>query len=357
MVKFNNKSGLVAGLVFMMGMFGAFEARTGASAQSLPTVQLYSSASIIEIDQAALFLGGPLGFFEEEGVNVQFGSAAGSAATLQLLASGQIEMGHIGMDVLILAKATNPDLPVTAVYLHYRGNIYEIVVPEAGDIMEVKDLDGKNIGVANLASGAIPSLRATLSEAGLNPNTSVGLIPVGIGAQALATLNAGRVDALALFRAQHAAIEASGSPFRYFTREAPSTVIAVNTAFLERNPEAVASVLRGVVKGSVFATLNPEQTVREHWGLYGRPQGLTEEEAMNRSKHILSRTVELWKEIDDDSVRWGEMSDAEWDTMQEFLISQNLLSQKVPSEGLFTAGLIDDVNAVDLSDVTERARR
>ncbi|MFX5752273.1 ABC transporter substrate-binding protein, partial [Acinetobacter baumannii] len=77
-----------------------------------------------------LFLGNPLGFFKDDGVDVEFGTAAGSAATLQLIAAGQVQMGYIGMDVLILAKARNPQLPVTAVYLQDRGNIYEIVVPE-----------------------------------------------------------------------------------------------------------------------------------------------------------------------------------------------------------------------------------
>ncbi len=324
------------------------------SAQQKP-VKLFSSAAVVEVDQAALFLGNPLGFFRQEGVAVEFGSAAGSAATLQLIASGQVEMGHLGMDVLILGKSKNPDLPVTAVYLHYRGNIYEIVVPEDSDVREVKDLAGKNIGVANLASGAIPSLRAMLTEAGLNPDISVGLIPVGIGAQALASLRSGRVQALALFRAQHAAIEALGTKFRYFTREAPSTVIAVNTRFLREQPQTVAAVLRGIVAGSAFAQANPEATVREHWKLFTKPQGLSDEEALRRSSHVLSRTAELWKQIKDKDVKWGSMSAADWDGMQQFLISQKLLDKPVPAENLFSNALIDQVNAIDLAPVLRLA--
>jgi NitT/TauT family transport system substrate-binding protein len=325
-----------------------------ALAQDRP-VKLYSSSAVVEVDQAALFLGNPLGFFEQEGVAVEFGSAPGSAATLQLIASGQVDMGHLGMDVLILGKAKNPELPVTAVYLHYRGNIYEIVVPEDSPVKSVADLAGRNIGVANLASGAIPSLRATLAEAGLNPDTSVGLIPVGIGAQALAALRTNRVQALALFRAQHAAIEALGTKFRYFTRKAPSTVIAVNSKFLRDRPDAAAAVLRGVVAGSAFAQANPAATVREHWKLFSKPQGLSEEEAMRRSVHVLARSAELWKQRGDTSVRWGEMSAQDWQAMQTFLVSQKLLERPVPVESLFTTALIDAANAIDLRPVLRKA--
>lgn len=341
------RRGLVASLVFL----GA----TWTSSAQDADVKLWGASATLDAYHGFLFLGNPLGFYEKEGVKVEFGTAAGSAATLQLLSTGQVDMGYIGMDVLILAKKTNPDLPVTAVYLQDRGNIYEIVVPEESDIKEVKDLDGKSIGVANLASGAIPNLKGMLTEAGLNPNSSVGLIPVGNGAQAAAALTSGRVDALSLFRAQHALIETLGIKFRYFTREAPSAVIAVNSEFLANHRDKVIKVLRGIALASTFAQLNPEASVREFWNIYGMPQGLSEEEAMARSQHVLSSTAKLWKDHKDDSVRWGDMTQEQWDQMQAFLIEQKLLSDPVPSEGLFTTELIEEVNQVDLTPAIELA--
>lgn len=344
-MKMTFMKGLAVGAVYLASM-------VAAPAQD---VRLYGASATLDAYHGFLFLGNPLGFYEKEGVSVDFGTAAGSAATLQLLASGQVDMGYIGMDVLILAKRTNPDLPVTAVYLHDRENIYEIIVPADSGINSVADLDGKNIGVANLASGAIPNLKGMLTDAGLNPNTSVGLIPVGNGAQAAAALRAGRVDALALFRAQHALIETLGFEFTYFTREAPSAIIAANTRFLENNRDKVVSVLRGIALGSTFAQANPEEAVREFWKLYGMPQGLTEEEAMARSTHVLTGTAQLWKDHRDDSVRWGEMDESHWRIMQDFLIEQRLLDEAVPMEGLFTTDLLDDVNEVDISPALELA--
>lgn len=347
---------VLAGMVLRTGLAATacFCVAAAALAQAAP-VKLFTSSAVVEVDSAPLFLGKSLGLFDAEGVAVELGAAAGSAATLQLIASGQIEMGHLGMDVLILAKARNPSLPVTAVYLHYRGNIYEIVVPEESDIRSVADLKDKNIGVANLASGAIPSLRATLTDAGLNPDTSVGLIPVGIGAQALVALKAGRVQALALFRAQHAAIETLGVRFRTFARSAPSTVIAVNDRFLATHPDKVAGVLRGVAGATAFAEMNGPATVRAYWSLYGRPQGLPEEEAMRRSSHVLARSSDLWKQSDDASTRWGAMSASDWDDMSRFLVSQKLLEKPVPPESLFTAALIDGLQSIDVAAIRRRA--
>lgn len=327
----------------------------GALAQSAPKVKLWGASATVEAYHGFLFLGNPLGFNKSEGVEVEFGTAAGSAATLQLIAAGQVQMGYIGMDVLILAKARNPTLPVTAVYLHDRGNIYEIVTPEAGGINRVEDLKDKSIGVANLASGAIPSLRATLSGAGLDPNASVGLIPVGNGAQAASALRANRVQALSLFRAQHAVIETLGFKFRYFKRDAPSAVIAVNTVFLRANRDAVVKTLRGIAKSSAFAQANPEATVREFWKLFGQPQGLSAEEALARQKHVLSSTAELWKDYRDTSVPWGSQTAEQWNDMQKFLVDQKLLDKPVPVESLFTDALTPEVNRFDLDPVLKLA--
>jgi NitT/TauT family transport system substrate-binding protein len=341
---------LASGALVLAGVLAA----APVNAQT-PKVKLWGASATVEAYHGFLFLGIPLGFYKEEGIDVEFGTAAGSAATMQLVAAGQVQMGYIGMDVLILAKARNPNLPVTAVYLHDRGNIYEIVVPEQSDIKQVPDLKDKNIGVANLASGAIPSLRATLSEAGLNPDTSVGLIPVGNGAQAAAALRVNRVQALSLFRAQHALIETLDFKFRYFTRDAPSAVIVVNSNFLKENRDTVVKMLRGIAKGSIFAEANPEATVRAFWAMFGKPQGLSEDEAMQRQKHVLSSSAKLWKDYRNTSVKWGDMNADDWNKMQKFLVEQKLLQQTVPLESLFTADLIEDVSKFDVQSIVQKA--
>jgi NitT/TauT family transport system substrate-binding protein len=342
-------------LKWIMAAAAAMALSASSQAAEDPVVKVWGASATVNAYHGFLFLGNPLGFYEDQGVKVEFGTAAGSAATLQLLATNQVQLGYIGMDVLILAKAQNPDLPVKAVYLQDRGNIYEIVVPEDSDIKSVADLKDKNIGVANLASGAIPKLKDMLVEAGLDPNKSVGLIPVGNGAQAAAALSSGRVQALALFRAQHALIETLGFKFRYFTRDAPSAVIAANTDFLKERPDLAAKVLRGIVQASAFAQANPEAAVREYWELFGKPRGKSDEEAMAGAKHVLSSTAKLWKDYRDDSVKWGAMDDSHWSKMQSALIDAKLLEEPVSLDALYTDELIEEANQADVQKALEMA--
>lgn len=327
-----------------------------ARGQALPKVRIWGASATVEAYHGFLFLGLPLGFYREQGVEVEFGTAAGSAAALQLVATNQAQLGYVGMETLILAKSRNPTLPVTAVYLQDRQNIYEVVVPEDSPARSLQDLRGKTIGVANLASGAIPSLRAQLAEAGINPQTGVELIPVGNGAAAAAALRAGRVQALSLFRAQHAIIETLGFRLRYFTREQPSSALVTNTNFLAQNRDAIAAALRGIIAGSVFCQIAPQATVREHWRMFTRPTGLSEEEALSRASYVVRRASELWKRWDDTTVRWGDMTLQQWDAMQTFMVQQQLMERAIDSNSIFTTSLIEIINRFDTGPVVTRAR-
>jgi NitT/TauT family transport system substrate-binding protein len=344
------KAGVAGAAAAILGGVGA------ARAQAMPKVRVWGASATIEAYHGFLFLGIPLGFYREQGVDAEFGTAAGSAATLQLVATNQAQIGYVGTEVMILAKQRNPTLPVQAVYLQDRGNIYEIVVPEESDIRSLADLKGKAIGVANLASGALPSLRAMLADAGLNPQTDVQLLPVGNGAAAAAALRNNRVQALSLFRAQHAVIETLGVKLRYFQRDQPSAVLIANTNFMRQNPDAVVGTLRGVVAGSIFAQLAPRATVREHWKMFTRPTGLSEEEAMARATHVLTRSAELWKRWDDRATPWGGMTKEQWDQTQAFMVGQQLMPATVDSASLFTTEFLDRVNAMDTAPIVQRAR-
>src|SRR5690606_6042122 len=101
--------GFIASLMYLGATWG--------TAAEDADVKLWGASATVDAYHGFLFLGNPLGFYEKEGVKVEFGTAAGSSATLQLLSTGQVDVGYIGMDVLILAKKTNPELPVKAVYL------------------------------------------------------------------------------------------------------------------------------------------------------------------------------------------------------------------------------------------------
>ena len=154
----------------------------------------------------------------------------------------------------------------------------------------------------SLASGAVPFVKSMLQSATVDP-AAVELLPVGTGAQALAALQSGRVDALSLFRGQHAALETLGIEFRYFTVPYPSSVMIANETFLKNNRSALVRALQGVVLSQVFMRANPEAAVRSFWQINGRPKE-DEAKALQDGVHLIERAAELWKKPDD-SRKWG----------------------------------------------------
>jgi NitT/TauT family transport system substrate-binding protein len=114
-----------------------------------------------------IFLGIPAGFYKKLGVDAEYLTINGSAAALQLVAAGTAQFAHMGLAALVAAKKTQPTLPVRAVFLQDLTPIYSIGIPEPSDLKGPADLKGKRIGVLNLASGAVPWMKAYLAEAGL----------------------------------------------------------------------------------------------------------------------------------------------------------------------------------------------
>jgi NitT/TauT family transport system substrate-binding protein len=321
-----------------------------AAAQALHKVKFVGAASVARPDQGFMFAGIPTGMFKKLGVDADFFTVGGSAQVIQLIATNQAQLGHAGMQELMAAKLKQPTLPVRAVYLQEVGAGYEIVVPAKGPIQNLEALKGKRIGVMTLASGAVPFVKAMLKNANI-PEDQVDILPVGTGAQALAALTAQRVDALSLFRGQHAAIENLGIEFRYFTVPYASSVIITSNDFLRSNREAVVRGLQGVVLNSIYMTNNPEAGVRQFWKVSGAPKG-DEQKALREGVHLIKRASELWKNPKD-SRKWGAMSDKEWLDLARFS-GISISEEQVKS--LYTTELIDEVNKVDTKIAADAAR-
>lgn len=321
-----------------------------AAAQSLPKVKIVGAASVARPDQGFMFAGIPTGLYKSVGVDADFFTVGGSAQVIQLIATNQAQLGHAGMQELMSVKRNQPTLPVRAVYLQDVGAGYEIVAPAKGPIQNIEALKGKRIGVMTLASGAVPFVKAMLKSANI-PADQVEILPVGTGAQALAALTAQRVDALSLFRGQHAAIENLGIEFRYFTVPYASSVMITNDNYLRSDRDTVIRVLRGVVLNSIYVTANPEAAVRQFWKLAGPPKG-DEAKALRDGVHLIKRAAELWKNPKDDR-KWGAMTDAEWLNLAKFA-GIEITPQQV--QALYTTELIDEVNKVNSKIALDAAR-
>jgi len=325
---------------------------SGVFAQARAKITFAGSAAVPRADQGFMFAGIPTGIFNQLAVDGDFVTVAGSAASIQLVVANQAQLAHVGMLELLAAKRTNPNLPIQAVYLHDIISAYEIVVPEDSSIKAVAELKGKKVGVISLASGAIPTIKAMLHQAGVAAD-AVELLPVGTGAQALAALRTNRVQALALFRGSHVAIENLGVKLRYFTPKVPSSVLAANTNQIANNRTGLVRALQGVVMNTAYLQTNPAAGVQAFYSLFGKPTS-DEEKDLKANIRLIEKSAELWKSLGS-SGPYAAMTDKTWTDMLDF-IGPSFEFDRSQINNVYTGTLIPDVNKVDVNHAIEMAR-
>ncbi len=329
---------------------GSFSSDVFAQARS--KITFAGSAAVPRADQGFMFAGIPTGIFNQLAVDGDFVTVAGSAASIQLVVANQAQLAHVGMLELLAAKRTNPNLPIQAVYLHDIISAYEIVVPEDSPIKTVAELKGKKVGVISLASGAIPTIKAMLHQANVAAD-AVELLPVGAGAQALAALRSDRVQALALFRGSHVAIENLGVKLRYFTPKVPSSVLAANTNQIANNRDGLVRALQGVVMNTAYLQTNPAAGVQAFYSLFGKPTS-DEEKALQANIRLIEKSAELWKPLGSPGP-YGAMTDKVWTDMLDF-IGPAFEFDRSQISNVYTSTLIPDVNKADVKRAIEMAR-
>ena len=132
---------------------GAIAAVTLAShatalAQAPRKVVIAHGSQQVEITHPGLYLGGVLGFAQQEGIELAAQTTQGSQQALQLLAAGRADFAQVTTETVINAKdqGVNARIVYSAVN-HYNSQIAALA---DGPVREVKDFKGKQIGVFSL---------------------------------------------------------------------------------------------------------------------------------------------------------------------------------------------------------------
>ena len=153
-----------------------------------------------------------MGWYKEDGVEVELAALAGSADCVKTTATKEIPFSLPSVEPL--AAARTQGIKAKIFYTAYQGNIYGIAVPADSPIQKITDLKGKTIGVTNMGTGGVPVAKALIATAGMNPDRDVNIVVAGEGAQTAAMLTSKQVDALSQFDTQYAMVENAGVKLR-----------------------------------------------------------------------------------------------------------------------------------------------
>lgn len=290
-------------------------------------------------------------FWPEENLDVELVALAGSVAALQALAAGEGDATMVATASLA-QMLSSTDADVISIY-NYSGNYLFPAVSEDSDIQEVADLAGKTLGVQSLEGGTIAVVKAMMAEVGADPD-SVEFVVIGTGAEALAALQAGRVDGAALWDSQYAEFAALGYPMRFLSTPSFDNLefqlsLVVRRDALDEDPDKFVRLARGIAKASLYAGIDPEDAVLVHWeneNIEGaKPTGMDEDVALAIATSVLQVRLDQIQPVDG---RWG------WATTEQIQGALDVLGDAaagVTPDDLYTSELIDAVNDFDHASV------
>jgi NitT/TauT family transport system substrate-binding protein len=301
-----------------------------------------------------------MGWFKQEGIDIELVPLAGSADCTKTIVSKEILVALPSVEPLAIARAQG--IKAKIFYTAYQGNIYGIAVPQESGIQKISDLKGKTIGVISMGSGGVPVAKALVATSGMNPDRDVTIVVAGEGAQTAAMLRGKQVDALSQFDTQYAMVENAGVKLRLLdTKEIdrfPSNgFLALEDTLKTRRQEAIG-VARGYAKGTVFAITNPEAAVRILYEVFPqtKPTGKDEATAIRDDVKVLQARAVNWKLEKAGVKRWGENSEANYAAYADFMQKYGITKEKVDGKDLITNELIDDINKFDPAKVAAEAK-
>jgi ABC-type nitrate/sulfonate/bicarbonate transport system substrate-binding protein len=184
---------------------------------------------------------------------------AGGGIATQALMAGDL---HFSTSAGSALSAMLRGAEIKVVYTNIDRPGYQLWSGQA-ELKQLKDLIGKRVGVTSRGDTQELSVRLLLRKHGLDAN-AVAYVPVGFGAQRLAALQAGSVDAVPLGAGDFAQLK---QPKGHMLGDTEKEIrfayvgLAVSSKLIARQPNLVEKFLRSVIKGREYARRYREQTI------------------------------------------------------------------------------------------------
>ena len=324
----------------------------------------FGTCSAISLTSAPATMAISMGFFKEEGLEVEVVPfRGGSGVLIPQMINKSIQIGFPTLDVLMIARQPGRDyMPLKFFYNMTRTSIYEVVVVDGSPLRQLTDLKGKKIGVGALSWGQVPITKAMLKDAGVD---NADLIAVGQGAAAYQALTSGQIDALNLFDVPHAELESLGTKIRRLPLKDKFVGLGSNSLLahedtLKNQPKLIAGFGRAVAKATVACNANVPACVKAFWELYPqlKPTQGTEEEKLANGVRVLQTRLDKMLAFPPGAPRnFGEFPAQLWKDYIEVLHAGGQLSTtNIPIETLYTNEFVREFNKFDVDAVVRAAR-
>jgi len=135
-----------------------------------------------------------LGFYHDEGLNVEIEDLQGGAKALQALIGGSADVVSGFYDHTIQMAAEGRELVAFVTMLRFPGLVLVTSPQQAATITKIEDLKGRILGVTAAGSSSQMLLTSLLQQHGV-AGDAVSITAIGTSATAIAAVERGKVDA------------------------------------------------------------------------------------------------------------------------------------------------------------------
>ncbi len=350
------KRNLWVGLLLFTGVSG------GACAQALQKiVLLHSQPQLTAAFAYSTSLPVQLGYFKEEGLEVEVNSTPGAAAAMQLVIGGRADFAIGNPSGAMIAIQKGAD--VRFYYTSIRGDIFGIGLPSDSGLKSLQDLKGKTVGVSSFASGGTNYVKGLMKTVGLESGKDYSLVEVGVGARAAAAYQSRQIHAFSLWDEAYVTLTQGGIPLSNVIRDpraqghAVGSILAKNSDYTARR-KVLIGVGRAIAKAQLFQHTNPEAAIRIHWKAYPQTaprEGITDA-AIKRELNVLAVRTALISKNAMKTDRWGDVPRDIMEKFQAYLVETEVLPKAADVGTCYTNDLIDEINKFDEGAIIRQAR-
>jgi ABC-type nitrate/sulfonate/bicarbonate transport system substrate-binding protein len=304
-----------------------------------------------------VYLAKHLGYFEEEGLDLELVPGKGSTYVVQQVSAGTVPIGMGVPGAILPAVARGQKLKFF--YTYAVKNLFDLVVPEESPVKTVADLKGKTVGITDLGSGEVPLVRALLAAANLRPGENVNMIAIGEKAPTiLASFKDGKIQAFGgaandlvwLYQGGFKARSLSGE-----YRELPSSGIFVTEKTFNEKRDVLVKVGRSIARGTLFGMTNPDAAVAIMAKLF--PDQFQNMEAGRVFLHTYRDLSTPLRQQGGEPV-FGYAMPEGWERMQKIFLSGDkpVLTAPVDLKPVVVGDLVPEINRFDREKVRQQAR-
>jgi len=215
-----------------------------------------------------------LGYFADEGLSVEIQDFPGGAKALQALMGGSADVVSGAYEHTIVMQTMAQKLQAFVLQGTNPGLQLGIVKARAAGYSWPKDLKGMRVGVSAPGSSTHMLVNHLLASVGLTPD-DVSIVGVGTGAQAVAAVRSGQLDAISsvdpvmtllqkqgLIEVKHETTTLRGAR-EVFGGSLPAASLYARKAFIDTHPATVQALANAIVRALVWLrSASAEQVAR-----------------------------------------------------------------------------------------------